>query len=99
MFETKSSGTFSYIGGAPRFDNAGTFRKTVNTGNTSFGGSIAFNNYGAVEIQTGIVVANGGYSSAANALLNCAIGGIAAGTGYGRLRLPAPLPERSAQWT
>jgi hypothetical protein len=45
------------------------------------------NNYNTVEIRSGIVVANGGYTSRSNALLNCAIGGTTAGTGFGQLQV------------
>jgi len=40
-----------------------------------------------VEILNGILAANGGYNSSGSALLNCAIGGTTAGTGYGRLHV------------
>ena len=46
-----------------------------------------FNNYGTVDLRTGILAANGGYVSSANALLNCALGGTTAGTGFGQLQV------------
>jgi hypothetical protein len=70
-----------------RFDNAGTFRKSVNTGTATILTGMAFNNYNTVEIQTGILTANGGYVSTANSLLKCALGGTTVGTGYGRLQV------------
>jgi hypothetical protein len=69
------------------FDNAGIFRKSVSTGTTTFDSRVAFNNYGLVDLRSGILAANGGYSSSSNALLNCAIGGTTAGTGYGQLQV------------
>ena len=47
----------------------------------------SFNNYGTVDIRTGILAANGGYVSSSSALLNCALGGTTAGTGYGQLQV------------
>ncbi|MSU61692.1 MAG: hypothetical protein EXS31_04720 [Pedosphaera sp.] len=96
LFETRGSGDFALTGGAPRFNNAGTFRKTVDKNTTSFGSGIAFNNYGTVEIRSGILAANGGYTSTANALLNCAIGGTTAGTGYGRLQVASTVTLNGA---
>jgi hypothetical protein len=71
----------------PRFDNAGTFRKWISTGTTTIGGSVSFANYGIVDIQSGLLAMSGGYVSASNALLNCAIGGKTPGTNYGQLRV------------
>lgn len=70
-----------------RLDNAGTFRKSANPGITTIQSGMTFNNYGALDIRSGILVANGGYVSSANALLTCALGGTTAGTGYGQLKV------------
>lgn len=77
----------SLFGASGRFDNAGTFRKEINSAATTFDNNVAFNNYGTVDIRTGLVVANHGYTSGAGALLNCLLGGTAAGTGYGQLQV------------
>ena len=87
LFENRAAGPLSYGGVASRFDNVGLFRKSVSTGTMTVFGGIAFNNYNTVEIQTGILAANGGYTSTTNALLQCAIGGSTVGSGYGRLQL------------
>jgi hypothetical protein len=82
--------------GANRFDNAGTFRKSANTGTTLI--TANFTNYGTVDIRSGIIAANGGYAPSANARLNCALGGTTPGTNYGQLqgRRPGHV-ERWAQ--
>ena len=77
----------SLFGASGRFDNAGTFRKEINSGTTTFDNNVSFNNYGTLDIQTGFVAANHGYASSASALLNCALGGTTAGTGYGQLQV------------
>jgi hypothetical protein len=77
----------SLFGASGRFDNAGTFRKEINSAATTFDNNVAFNNYGTVDIRTGFVVANHGYTSSAGALLNCLLGGTAAGTSYGQLQV------------
>ena len=88
LFEARNAVGLNYLSSpGSRFDNAGTFRKSVNTGNLTIGGGMVFNNYNAVDIQTGILVANGGYNSTGGALLNCALGGTTPGTGYGRLQV------------
>ena len=97
LFETRGAGSLSFNSGSgSRFDNAGTFRKSVNTGTTTAIGGVAFNNYNNLEIQTGIFAANGGYTSTANSLLNCAIGGTTVGTGYGRLQVAGTVALNGA---
>jgi hypothetical protein len=70
-----------------RLDNAGTFRKSDQTGATTFASGMALNNFGMVDVRSGKLVANGGYTSTSNALLNCALGGTVAGTNYGQLQV------------
>jgi hypothetical protein len=86
LFNAQSASSIGFGGGAPRFDNSGTFRKSVSTGTTTVSG-VPFTNYGTVDIQSGFLEANGGYASPSNALLNCAIGGKTAGTTYGQLEV------------
>jgi hypothetical protein len=85
LFEVAGTGSFALQAGVNRFDNAGTFRKSA-AGTTTLAPSIALNNYGSIDLQSGILAANGGYSSGPNASLNCALGGTTAGTGYARLQ-------------
>jgi hypothetical protein len=73
--------------GVCRFDNAGTFRKVGSTGTNAFNSGVAFNNYGALSVRSGLVAASGGFTSATNALLDFGIGGNTAGTGFGQLRV------------
>ena len=94
LFNAQNSTTFYYGGGAPRFDNAGTFRKSVSTGTTSF--NWPFTNYGLVDIESGFLVMNGGYASASNAVLNCLIAGKAPGTNFGQLQVPNNLTLNGA---
>jgi hypothetical protein len=96
LFETQGAGSLSAVSGITRFDNAGTFRKSVNTGTTTVGPFVGFNNYGTVELRSGILAANGGYTSTANALLSCAIGGTNVGTGYGRLQVAGAVTLNGA---
>ncbi|HWY75404.1 MAG TPA: hypothetical protein VN281_07295, partial [Verrucomicrobiae bacterium] len=87
LFNLQNASLIFFGGGTPRFDNAGTFRKSVTTGTTTIGGSVPFTNYGTVDIQSGILAMSGGYASASNALLNCGIGGTTAGTNYAQLQV------------
>jgi hypothetical protein len=97
VFETRGAGALNFgSGSGSRFDNAGTFRKSINTGTTTVAGGVAFSNYNTVEIQTGILAANGGYTSTANSLLNCALGGTTVGTGYGRLQVTGTVTLNGA---
>jgi len=86
LFQVQSAAGITPGAGGGRFDNAGTFRKT-SAGTNSIDALVRFNNYGTVELQAGILAANGGYTSTTNALLHCAISGTTAGTGYGRLQV------------
>jgi hypothetical protein len=84
LFNAQNAASMSWVGGAPYFDNAGTFRKSVSIGATTF--AFPFTNYGLVDLQSGFLVANGGYASSSNALLNCAIAGDIPGTNFGQLQ-------------
>jgi len=95
LFQAQNAASLAFNGGTPRFDNAGTFRKT-SSGTTTVGTSLPFNNYNTVEILAGILSANGGYTSTTNALLHCAIGGTTAGSGYGRLQVSGPVTLNGA---
>jgi uncharacterized repeat protein (TIGR02543 family) len=86
LFQVQNATAFNFGGGVNRLDNAGTFRK-ISSGTTSVGSNIRFNNDGVVEIRRGILQANGGYTSSGAALLNSAIGGTTAGTGFGQLQV------------
>jgi hypothetical protein len=87
LFHARNAATLMQRSGLNRFDNAGTFRKSGNTGPTTLTSGVSLNNYNTVEIRSGILAANGGYVSITNSLLNCAIGGMAAGTGFGQLQV------------
>jgi hypothetical protein len=84
LFNAQSAASLSAAGGAPRFDNAGIFRKSVSTGATTF--AFPFTNYGLVDLQSGFLTMNGGYASASNAVLNCVLAGNIPGTNFGQLQ-------------
>jgi hypothetical protein len=84
---SQSAASFGSIFAPNRIDNAGTFRKSVSAGTTTIPSGLTFTNYGAVDIRSGILVANGGYASSSNALLNCALGGTSATRKFFRLKL------------
>src|SRR5208337_4807271 len=64
QFAVESPGSFSFGGGSPRFDNAGTL-VTAADDTTAFVG-VAFNNYGTVAIQGGTFSMSGGGMQAGN---------------------------------
>jgi hypothetical protein len=86
----------AFVGGGGRIDNAGTFRKSANSGTTTAGSFVSFNNSGTVDIRSGTLAANGGYASMAGALLNCALGGTTPGAGYGRLQVSGAVTLNGA---
>ena len=86
LFNVQNAAQFSFAGGSPRFDNAGTFRRSANSGTTTISG-VPFNNYGVVDLQSGILSSFGGYFSASNSMLSSAIGGTNAGSGFAQLQV------------
>jgi hypothetical protein len=60
-FDVTGGGSMNFAGGAPRFDNAGTFRK-LSGATTSFG-LVAFNNYNLMQIQSSAISLGGGGSN------------------------------------
>ena len=87
VFEVQCAGNFSSGSTPNRVENAGTFTKTTNSGQFTVGQYIPFNNYGTVDIEVGTLAAGGGYTCVSNSLLECALGGTTAGTGYGQLNV------------
>ena len=83
LFDVQNATTISG-GGTARFDNAGTFRKSVSSSTSALG--FPFTNYGTVDIRTGILALSGNFVSTTDSRLNCALGGTTAGTGYGQLQ-------------
>ena len=63
VFDVQNDEFFSdNLGGAaPRFNNAGTFKKTVGTGTTNI--SLVFNNTGVVDVDSGLLSYNSGGTS------------------------------------
>jgi hypothetical protein len=87
LFHVQNAASFVANAGVGRIDNAGTLRKSGNTGTTTIGAGVSFNNSGTVDIRSGILAANGAYVSSSNARLNCALGGTTAGVNYGQLQV------------
>jgi hypothetical protein len=88
LFEVQNDSSVAYYCcGAvpPTFTNAGIFRKTTATGTTSIASTVAFNNSGAVDIESGIVRVSGNYAPAPSAALNVTLGGLTVGTQFGQL--------------
>lgn len=86
VIQSSTSATVS--GGSPRFDNAGTIRKSAN-GTAFFG--VPLNNYGTIEIQSGTIAASGGYTSSTNSLLVSALRGTVPGATFGQLLSPGAV--------
>ena len=86
LFDLQNAAAFNYQSGAAcRFDNAGTFRKELNPGPTSFSSGVPFNNYGTVDLQAGslqwndLLVNSGQVSLATGAAIQMTAGGSASG--------------------
>lgn len=94
LFHAQNDARIFFAGGVGRFDNAGTVRKSVGKGTTEIG--VSFANHGTVDIQSGVLAANGAYTSTSNALLNCAIGGTTAGANYGQLQVAGAITLNGA---
>ena len=96
LFDVQNAGRFFAAGGTCRFDNNGTYRKSVSTGTNTVESGMSFNNSGTLDIRSGIIQANGNYISASNTLLNCALDGTVAGTTYGQLRVAGTVTLNGA---
>ena len=57
----RGAGTFFNAGGSFRFDNVGTFRKSVSAGTFTIG--VNLTNFGTVEIQSGTLLCNGSFAN------------------------------------
>jgi hypothetical protein len=77
----------------PVFVNNGTFRKNSATGTTTFAsasGGVNFNNTGTVDLQTGSVAINGGYTLSGSPQLKLALGGVNPGTQFSQETFAGP---------
>src|SRR5262249_6955748 len=87
LFDAQNDATPFFAGVACRFDNVGTFRKSASTGTTTVPSGVVFNNFGAVDIQTGRLLLAGGGSATgtfavrASSVLEWSGGGFALNTG------------------
>ena len=87
-FTVQNDSSFAgYTGGSPFpvFINNGTFRKNTTTGTTIFhsdNGGVAFNNNGTVDLQTGSVAINGGYTLSGSPQLKLVLGGLNPGNQF-----------------
>jgi hypothetical protein len=66
LFHAQGGGGLTFVSGPNRFDNAGTFRKSVNPGTleiVDFSLSASFNNFGTVEIQTGTLLSQTSFNN------------------------------------
>jgi hypothetical protein len=69
-FDIQNNAVLGYgAGTAPRFNNAGTFRKSAGTGTTTLGGSVVFTNTGTVEVRTGTLFLQGVFTNFADRTL------------------------------
>ncbi|SPE58712.1 hypothetical protein SBV1_280021 [Verrucomicrobia bacterium] len=84
-FQIQNSAAFNYEAGSPRFDNSGTFLPAP-AGTNSFY-SVAFNNYGAINLAGGLFALNGGYSCTSNSVLNYSIDGTTPRANFGQLQV------------
>jgi hypothetical protein len=98
LFEVRNDFFFNYTGisTAPRFDNAGTLRKSASSGTTTFSSFFPLNNYNTVDIRSGIIAANGGYTSSSGAVLRSTLAGTTAGTGFGQLQVAGSVTLNGA---
>jgi hypothetical protein len=70
----------------PVFNNTGTFRKTGGTNATVFAaasGGVNFNNTGTVDLRSGTLGIDAGYTTSPSNQLKISIGGLNAGTQFG----------------
>ncbi len=62
-FTVQNDEIFRWNGGSPHIDNEGTFIKSPGVGTTQVAGSVAFNNAGTVDVQSGRLDLSGGGTS------------------------------------
>lgn len=87
VFEARGDGNlFESFDGSPKtFNNAGTVRKSTATGTSSWEGVL--NNTGVLELQRGTLFLANDYAPAAGSTLRVFLGGLTAGTQFGRLQV------------
>jgi hypothetical protein len=84
VFDIQCSQSFFYGISVPTFHNAGLIRKSATSGLTSI--TIAIDNTGTIQAQTGIIGIQGPYTENAGAILGVSLSGLAPGTGFGQIQ-------------
>jgi hypothetical protein len=87
IFEVQSDGIINRQYSSSQFDNAGIMRRSVSTGTALIDGGVSFNNYGGVELQSGILRVAGGYTFSPSSSVYSAVAGTVAASGYGQLKI------------
>jgi hypothetical protein len=86
LFDVQTNFNFRELFSPCRFDNAGTFRKRIAPGTNTFTAGFSFNNYGALDLQSGTLLCldtllnNGTVTLASGATNRLTGGGSATGT-------------------
>jgi hypothetical protein len=88
LIDMQGNGYLDYELNSEVVVNNGTFRKSAGSGNTVI--NVPFVNGGKVEAQTGNILFQRGYSGGPSATLSSSLGGVAPGTGYGKISFSSP---------
>ena len=99
LFHAQNAAAITFVlSGGNRFDNAGTFRKSSSAGATTVGPNVALNNYGTVEVETGMLFCNNNFLN--NGVVNLAPGTthriVGSGSASGSFNNPA---SAIVEWT
>lgn len=73
LFLAQGDGGMTFVSGVNRFDNAGTFRKSIRGGTlevVDFTRSGSFNNFGSLEIQAGTFLGNAAFTNSGRVQLS-----------------------------
>jgi len=87
VFDIQCSQSFFFGISLPTFHNAGLLRKSATSGSTAI--SVRLENTGTIQAQIGVIDIQGAYVESLTANLAISLGGLAPGTGFGKIQFSA----------
>ncbi len=87
LFDIQSGSGISSVAQPAIFHNAGTLRKSANSGTSGI--AVNLDNTGTIQAQVGVIGIQGSYTESPSATLAVSLAGLTPGTGFGKIQFTA----------
>jgi hypothetical protein len=87
LYDIQSGSSIASVAQPAIFHNAGTLRKSANSGTSGIG--VNLDNTGTILAQVGVIAIQGSYTESSAATLAVSLAGLTPGTGFGKIQFSA----------